>query len=62
MMIRGYRMDLRSVQIPVNYKERTGVSSVTGDIRKSLVLGTQMMILIVGMRLGLERWLLRLLK
>ena len=62
MMVRGYRMNFRCVQIPVNYRERTGISSVTGNIRKSLVLGAQMMILIVGMRLGLERWLLRLLK
>ncbi|GAC1610525.1 MAG: glycosyltransferase family 2 protein [Mycobacteriales bacterium] len=33
---------LRSVQIPVNYHERTGVSSVTGDLRKAFVLGLQM--------------------
>lgn len=33
---------LRYVQIPLNYKERTGVSSVTGDLRKAVVLGLQM--------------------
>lgn len=33
---------LRYVQVPVNYKERTGVSSVTGDFRKAVVLGLQM--------------------
>ena len=33
---------LRYVQVPVNYKERTGVSSVTGDLRKAVVLGLQM--------------------
>ena len=62
MMVRGYRMKLRCVQIPINYKERTGQSSVTGYLRKTLVLGTQMLVLIIAMRFGLERYLLRLLK
>jgi len=62
MMVRGYRMKMKCVQIPVNYKERTGVSSVTGNLSKSIVLGGQMMLLIVGMRFRLERWLLPLLR
>jgi hypothetical protein len=62
MMVRGYRMRFRCLQIPVNYKDRVGSSSVTGDIRKAAVLGVQMIILIVAMRFGLERWLLRVLK
>jgi hypothetical protein len=62
MMVRGYRMQLRCVQVPVNYKERIGESSVTGNLRKAIILGVQMTILIVAMRLGQERWLLRLLK
>jgi glycosyltransferase involved in cell wall biosynthesis len=62
MMVRGYRMKLRCVQIPVNYKMRVGKSSVTGNLRKAVVLGVQMTILIVAMRFGLERWLLRLLR
>jgi glycosyltransferase involved in cell wall biosynthesis len=62
MMIRGYRTKFRCVQIPVNYKERTGQSSVTGDLRKSVVLGCQMIVLIVAMRFRLERWLLRFLR
>jgi glycosyltransferase involved in cell wall biosynthesis len=59
MMVRGYRLKLRCLQIPVNYRERIGVSSVTGDIRKAIVLGFQMIILIVAMRFGLERSLLK---
>ncbi len=55
-------MNYRCVQIPVNYKERTGKSSVTGNLRKAIVLGMQMTILIIAMRFGMERWLLRLLK
>jgi glycosyltransferase involved in cell wall biosynthesis len=62
MMVRGYLMGFRCVQIPVNYKDRIGVSSVTGDLKKAIALGFQMVILIVAMRFGLERWLLRILK
>jgi glycosyltransferase involved in cell wall biosynthesis len=62
MMIRGYQMKFRCVQIPVNYKQRIGHSSVTGDFRKSIVLGCQMIVLIVAMRFRLERWLLRFLR
>jgi hypothetical protein len=62
MMVRGYRMKFRCVQIPVNYKMRVGKSSVTGNLRKAIVLGVQMTILIVAMRFRLERWLLRLLR
>ena len=60
MMVRGYRLGLRCLQIPVNYRERVGRSSVTGDIRKAIVLGCQMIVLIVAMRFGLERWLLKI--
>jgi glycosyltransferase involved in cell wall biosynthesis len=61
MIVRGYQLGFRCVQIPINYKERTGRSSVTGSVRKSIVLGSQMIILIIAMRFGMERWL-RLLK
>jgi hypothetical protein len=62
MLVRGYRMRFRCLQIPVNYKERVGKSSVTGDLRKAVVLGLQMIILIIAMRFGMESWLLRVLK
>jgi len=62
MMVRGYLMGFRCVQIPVNYKDRIGESSVTGDLKKAIALGFQMVILIIAMRFGLERWLLRILK
>jgi glycosyltransferase involved in cell wall biosynthesis len=61
MIVRGYQMGLRCVQIPVNYRERTGQSSVTGNVKKSIILGVQMIVLIVAMRFGVDRWL-RLLK
>jgi len=62
MMVRGYRMRLRCLQIPVNYKSRVGQSSVTGDLKKAIGLGIRMAILIVAMRFGLEHPLLKILK
>jgi glycosyltransferase involved in cell wall biosynthesis len=62
MMILGYRLGLRSVQIPLNYRERVGRSSVTGDLKRALKLGLQMIVLIVGMRLGFHHRLVRLLE
>jgi len=57
MMVRGYQMGFRCVQIPVNYRERTGQSSVTGNLKKSVILGLQMIVLIMAMRFGVDRWL-----
>ncbi|PYS51364.1 MAG: glycosyltransferase family 2 protein [Acidobacteria bacterium] len=62
MMVRGYRMGFRCIQVPVNYKDRVGESSVTGDLKKAIGLGIRMGILIIAMRFSLERWLLRILK
>ena len=46
-VIRGSKI----VQVPVNYHERVGVSSVTGNFRKTVRLGLQMMGMVVRMRL-----------
>jgi glycosyltransferase involved in cell wall biosynthesis len=62
MMIIGYQMKIPSVQIPVNYKERIGESSVTGDIKKAIILGFQMIFLIFAMRFGLKKYLLKIMK
>lgn len=40
------------VEIPVNYLPRVGVSSVTGDMRKAVYLGLQMIGLILRRRFG----------
>ena len=40
----------RIVEVPVNYLPRVGVSSVTGDLRKAVVLGLQMIVFIVRFR------------
>ena len=62
MMIRGFQLDLRAIQIPVNYKERVGTSSVTGNLKKAFFLGLKMIILILGLRLNLGRRFIRLLE
>ncbi len=41
----------RMVQVPVNYHPRVGVSSVTGDLGKTVSLGLEMIRLVVRMRL-----------
>ncbi len=62
MMIRGFQLHLKAIQIPVNYKERVGISSVTGDLKKAFVLGLKMIILIIGLRLNLGMRFIRLLE
>ena len=41
------------VEIPVNYRKRIGVSSVTGSMRKTVALALQMIWMILTFRLGL---------
>lgn len=62
MMVLGYLNKISSVQIPVNYKDRVGVSSVTGDLFKAVKLGFQMIILIFAMRFNIEKYILKLLQ
>jgi len=50
MMIATVKSRLRIVQIPVNYCERTGISSVTGDKIKAFRLGLRMIALIIEKR------------
>ena len=51
MMIITIRAGLRNVQLPVNYKERVGISSVTGNLWVAFKLGLRMIRLIVSKRL-----------
>jgi len=45
----------RVVEVPVNYLPRVGVSSVTGDLRKAIVLGFQMIGFVLKFRLRVLR-------
>ncbi len=48
-------MRVRLVQVPVNYHPRVGVSSVTGDVRKTIRLGLRMIGLVLSMRVRRSR-------
>lgn len=50
MMLVASRLRLPLVQLPVRYKERVGLSSVTGSRAKAVVLGLQMIVLCVRLR------------
>jgi len=45
----------RVVEVPVNYLPRVGHSSVTGDLRKAIKLGLQMIVYILAFRLRVAR-------
>ena len=45
----------RFVQVPVNYHPRVGESAVTGDLRKALALGVDMIGLVLRIRLRRQR-------
>ena len=51
MMLLSILMKMKIIQIPVNYKNRVGESSVTGSIKKSFILGLQMIWLIISIRI-----------
>jgi glycosyltransferase involved in cell wall biosynthesis len=51
MMLISVLMKMKIVQIPINYRERIGISSVTGSLRKTIILGIQMIFLIISVRL-----------
>ena len=55
MLLLAVIMRARIVQVPVNYHPRVGVSSVTGDPRKTIGLGVEMIRLVVSMRLRRNR-------
>jgi hypothetical protein len=50
MMLLAKCERLSMIQIPVNYKDRVGESSVTGNFKKAFVLGLQMIWLILSFR------------
>lgn len=52
MLLLGLMSGQKYVQVPVNYLPRVGVSSVTGDFRKTLDLGFEMMALAAKMRMN----------
>jgi len=55
MMLLSLLQGLRVIQVPVNYLPRIGVSSVTGDMRKAVMLGFSMIGLVLRYRV--RAWL-----
>jgi glycosyltransferase involved in cell wall biosynthesis len=54
MLLAAVRQRATIVQVPVNYRPRVGVSSVTGELRKTVPLGLEMLSMVLRMRVG--RW------
>ncbi|HET6953312.1 MAG TPA: glycosyltransferase family 2 protein [Acidimicrobiales bacterium] len=52
MLMAAVRQRAKVVQVPVNYHPRVGVSSVTGELRKTVPLGLEMLSMVVRMRVG----------
>jgi glycosyltransferase involved in cell wall biosynthesis len=59
MMVRSYLKKYKCIQIPVVYKERVGISSVTGDLKKAFVLGIKMIMMIFIIRLKTDKLILK---
>jgi glycosyltransferase involved in cell wall biosynthesis len=55
MMVLSLLLGFRVIQVPVNYLPRIGVSSVTGDVRKAVMVGVSMVGLV--MRYRMRAWL-----
>ena len=51
MMLISILLNLKIIQIPINYRERVGISSVTGSFKKAFILGLQMILLILKFRI-----------
>lgn len=52
LVVRTVLSGFRHVEVPVNYLSRVGESSVTGDLRKAMILGVQMVRLVISMRIA----------
>lgn len=53
MLMVAVRQRAPIVQVPVNYRPRVGVSSVTGELRKTVPLGLEMFSMVLRMRFNL---------
>ena len=53
MMLQIIRNRIEYIEIPIKYLKRVGVSSVTGSLYKTIMVGLKMILLIMKHRLGL---------
>ena len=59
MMLQIIRNEIPFFEIPVRYLRRVGISSATGDMKRTFVIGLKMILLILKHRLGLIKNKLR---
>ena len=52
MMLQIIRNNIKYIEVPVKYLRRVGVSSVTGDFKRTVVVGFKMIWLILKHRFG----------
>jgi len=50
LMARSVLAGMRHIEVPVNYMARVGTSSVTGDVRRAVLLGFQMIGMLIWLR------------
>lgn len=62
MMIQIIKNRIQYIEIPVRYLRRIGVSSVTGDMKRTIPVGIKMLRLILMHRLGLIKQKLKIIK
>lgn len=55
MMLQIIRNRIKYIEIPVNYLKRVGVSSVTGDLKRTIPVGLKMILLIFKHRFDLVK-------
>jgi hypothetical protein len=55
MVVLARMKRISMVEVPVNYRQRAGVSKITGDYRTALQVGMEMVKLILGYRFRSER-------
>jgi len=53
MMLQIIRNKINYIEIPINYLRRVGVSSATGDIKRTVVIGLKMLLLILKHRFNI---------
>ena len=52
MLLEARLAGVRFMEIPVTYRKRVGVSSVTGSLPKAILLGLQMIVMVWCYRIG----------
>ena len=53
MMLQVIRNKIKYIEIPISYLRRVGVSSVTGDMKRTIPVGLKMILLIIKHRLNI---------